>query len=125
MVYEIYYGDSRPRNVLFDIEIHLSLVEEDCATKGLWFVELHSDSFISGATDFLFEKFYHGDGFNIDEFKKDCYDLEELRGWLWETHSNHPRPVELASKDKNEWEEYVREKIYSFANKYKLNINTD
>lgn len=127
MVYQIYYGDSRPRQVLFDIEIYLSIVEEDCATKGLWFVELHSHSSISGAVDFLWETFANKGGvfFSLEEFKKDCNELEELRGWLWETHNNHPRTMKEASKDKDEWMEYIRKKIYDFAKKYGLFVNED
>ena len=125
MVYQIYYGDSRPGQVLFDIEYYLALVEEDCPTKGLWYVELHSSSFISGVVDFLFDKFYANNGFNMEEFKKDCYDFEEFRGWLWETHDNHPRPKNDAEKNKREWQKYIDEKITAFADKYGLHINRD
>ena len=127
MIYQIYYGNSRPRQVLFDIEYYLALVEDDLPTKGLWYVELHSNSFISGSIDFLWDTFANKGGvfFSLVEFKKDCHELEELRGWLWESHSNRPRPKDDAIKDEYEWGEYVREKIYSFANKYELNVNKD
>lgn len=127
MIYQIYYGDGRPRQVLFDIEYYLALVEDDCPAYGMWYVELHSNSFISGAIDFLWDTFANKGGvfFSLEEFKKDCHDLEELRGWLWEAHNNRPRLKDDAEKDKREWGEYVREKVYSFAKKYGLYVNED
>lgn len=128
MVYQIYYGDDRPRRAMFDIEIYLSLVEEDCATKGLWYVELHSNSYVSGAVEFLLDKAHHKNfenNFPFFEFKDDCHELEELRGWVWETHYNHPRTMKEASKDKDEWMEYIRKKIHDFAEKYGLYVNED
>ena len=125
MVYQIYYGDSRPRKVLFDIEYYLAISDMYISEDDKWYVELHSSSFVSGAVDFLWNAFTDKDNFNFEEFKKDCYELEELRGWIWETHDNHCRSSKEAGKDKYEWGEYIRKKIYDFANKYGLYVNED
>lgn len=129
MVYQIYYGNNRPRQVLFDIEFYTSLdeTEPDWNNEKKWYVELHSTSFISGAVDFLSNKLRTKDGmnFDIEEFKKDCYDLEELRGWLWETHNNSLRTIKEVYRDKEEWGKYIKDKIYAFADKYGLNVNED
>lgn len=129
MVYQIYYGN---REVLFDIEIYLKISEDAWDKKRLkfttdknWFVELHSNGFISGAVDFIRK---NRDLYTEDEwkqFKKDCEELEKLRGWLWETHENSPRRLDEAKKDFKEWCIYVENKIRAFADTYGLNINQD
>lgn len=133
MVYQIYYSDSRPRQILFYIEYYSALdktARKD--NKNCWYVELHSNSFISGAVEFIAQqaifnlnKSNNSLLFNFDEFKKDCYEIEELRGWLWETHDNHLRTIEEVNKDKSEWGKYLEGKIHSFADKYGLYVNED
>lgn len=133
MVYQIYYSDSRPRQVLFDIEYYSALDETvkekkpDWHDEKKWYVELHSTSFISGAVDFLANKLRTRNGldFNLEEFKRDCYDLEELRGWLWENHNNSLRTIKEVDRDKEEWGKYIKEKIYTFADKYGFYVNED
>ena len=117
MIYTISYKESR--RCLFDIEMYL---KENDLKKDEWYVELHASSFISGVVNFLME---NGNNINLKEFEDDCFELEELRGWLWETHFNHPRSMDEASKDKREWQKYVEDKIYAFAKKYGLAVNTD
>lgn len=126
MVFQIYYGDKRPRTVLFDIEIFCKS-DEFFEAKGMkehYFVELHSDAFISGTIDFLKEKL-KDDNFNLKEFKNDCENIEELRRWLWEQHDNKLRSIEDASKDKSKWTTEVKEMLMQFCNKYGIYINED
>lgn len=128
MVYQIYYGDDRPRRVMFDIEVYLAINDRHKDDEDKWYVEMHSSAYISGAVEFLMDKAHHKDfdmNFLFYEFRDDCNELEELRGWLWETHNNHPRTMKEASKDKDEWMEYIRKKIYNFAEKYSLYVNED
>lgn len=124
MYYQIYWqGGHLPHNVLFDIEMYIS---EDTANKGddyRWFVEIHSDSFADAATAFVLNRRY-GE-INWDEFMSDCHDLQELRGWLWETHDNHCRPFNEAYEDLNKWHKVIDNKINVFVNKYGLYLNTD
>lgn len=128
MVYQIYYGDDRPRRVMFDIEVYLAINDSHKDDKDKWYVEMHSSAYISGAVEFLMDKAHHKDfdmNFPFYEFRDDCNKLEELRGWLWETHNNYPRTMKEASKDKDEWMEYIKKKIYDFAEKYGLYVNED
>ena len=118
MIYQVYYGDKRPGQVLFDIEIYMK------PDKGedLWHVELHSHSFISGAIDFILDNL---DKSKRDEFKKDSEELEELRGWIWERHQNGPRMRHYANSDMRDWTAYVDAKLRGFCDKYGLHLNID
>lgn len=117
MIYQIYYGTERPRKVLFDIEFYL------CQSRdSLWYVELHSNAFISGALDFILDNL---DKTKREDFKKDCDELEELRGWVWETHRNWPRRLEDTQNDKKDWGEYIEAKLSGFCDKYGLYLNID
>lgn len=122
MVYQIYYGDKRPRETLFDIEYFLTLDESKKDTDENWYVELHSISFISGAVHFICDVLKPE---LREEFIKDCDELEELRGWIWERHNNHLRSIDDAKKDYREWMVYIEQKINTFCDKYGLNLNTD
>lgn len=122
MVYQIYYGDKRPGETLFDIEYFLTLDESKKDTDEKWYVELHSSSFISGAVHFICDVLKPE---LREEFIKDCDELEELRGWIWERHNNHLRSIDDAKKDYREWMVYIETKISSFCDKYGLNLNTD
>lgn len=122
MIYQIYYeNETGHRQVMFDIEVYISEVKEN-KNYGKWYVEMHSDSFVSGVVDFIVDKL---DRNQKDEFKTDCEELEELRGWLWETHSNYPRTMKEASDDRTIWMEYIKDKVYTFSKKYGLYVNED
>jgi len=122
MVYQIYYGEKRPRETLFDIEYFLTLDESKKNTDENWYVELHSISFISGAVHFICDVLKPE---LREEFIKDCDELEELRGWIWERHNNRLRTLDTAQKDYAEWGKYIKERIDTFCNKYGLKLNVD
>ena len=122
MVYLIYYGDNRPGETLFDIEYFITLDESKKDTDEKWYVELHSSSFISGAVHFICDVLKPE---LREEFIKDCDELEELRGWIWERHNNHLRSIDNAKKDYREWMVHIEQKINTFCDKYGLNLNTD
>lgn len=122
MVYQIYYGDKRPGEALFDIEYYLTLDESKKDTDERWYVELHSSSLISGAVHFICDVLKPE---LREEFIKDCDELEELRGWIWERHRNWLRTLDTAQKDYTEWGKYIKERIDTFCNKYGLYLNVD
>lgn len=122
MVYQIYYGDKRPSEVLFDIEYFITHNETKENTDDNWYVELHSLSFISGAINYIRNVLKPE---LVEDFIKDCGELEELRGWVWETHRNHLRTVKEAESDKIEWGKYIERKIKYFCDKYGLYLNID
>ena len=119
MVYQIYYGDERPRKVLFDIEYYLIQSDTD---KNKWMVELHSTPVLSDSVRFVRDILRPE---LVDDFIKDCAELEDLRGWIWERHMNLPRSMEDASESKKKWGKYIEGRIKYFCEKYGLHLNID
>ena len=131
MVFQIYFRErGMENNVLFDIEVYLKQEER---LGGYWQSEIHSSAFGSAFANYFFcvniqeVKNLIDKGVYISDMIKDCKELEELRGWLYERadFSNTPIEMSLASKRHKKVEEYVREKVYAFADKYNLNVNED
>lgn len=132
MVYQIYYNYEGKRKVLFDIEIYVDEYlgwspNKDDENK--WVVELKCHSSIADAVyffkDYFIDYAYECEKFYYEDFVIDAAELEELRGWLWEQHSNKIRTIDEASKDKQEWSLYVEAKVIDFCNKYGLEYNID
>jgi len=122
MVYQIYYGDKRPGETLFDIEYFLTFDESKKDTDERWYVELHSTPVLSESVRFVRNILKPE---LVEDFIKDCAELEELRGWIWERHNNRLRTMEDAQKDKTEWGKYIEERIKTFCDKYGLYLNVD
>jgi hypothetical protein len=122
MVYQIYYGDKRPGETLFDIEYFLTVDESKKDTDEKWYVELHCRPIVSESVNFIR---YILRPELVDDFIKDCAELEDLRGWIWEQHRNWLRTMDAAQKDYAEWGKYIREKVDTFCNKYGLYLNID
>ena len=99
---------------------HQTLTEL-CEKKGWEIVKVFANK-ISGAVNFICNDLNPE---LREEFIKDCDELEELRGWIWERHNNHLRSVDDAKKDYREWMVYIENKLSSFCEKYKLNLNED
>ncbi len=122
MVYQIYYGNGRPGLTLFDIEYYLTLDESKKDTDERWYVELHSSPVLSESVRFVRDILKPE---LVEDFIKDCAELEDLRGWIWERHRNWLRTMEDAQKDKTEWGKYIEERIKTFCDKYGLYLNVD
>lgn len=122
MVYQIYYGDKRPGLTLFDIEYYLTLDESKKDTNVRWYVELHSTPVLSESVRFVRDILKPE---LVEDFIKDCAELEDLRGWIWERHRNWLRTMDAAQKDYAEWGKYIRERIDTFCDKYGLYLNVD
>jgi hypothetical protein len=66
------------------------------------------------------------DGFNLDEFISDTEVIEEIRGWLWEQHSN-----KMLNYDECHARHYLvflpelKNILGDYVNKYDLYIVTD
>ena len=122
MVYQIYYGEERPRQTLFDIEYYLTLDDTKKDTDERWYVELHCRPILSESVRFVRDILKPE---LVEDFIKDCAELEDLRGWIWERHRNWNRDIDTAKKDYNTWMVHIEERINSFCDKYGLNLNTD
>ena len=123
MIYQIYYGDLNSRKVLFDIEYYITCSDEpnDMGYDNKWYLELDSYPFISNAVFFIRTLKPE----QLEEFSKDCKELEELRGCIWEKHGNRCRTLQEAEKDKKEWGVYIEDTIKKFCDKYGLFLNID
>lgn len=119
MIYKIYYGKESHRKILCEIILHTSINDRfnlDLEKNGRY-IDSHSRFFVSAFVDFMLANIEKGD-FNVEEFKKDCSEIEELRGWIWEAEGNHHRQLYA-------WQDYLEKKIYNFSNKYGLSVNED
>ena len=109
---------------LFDIEFYQakSKTEKD---KDCWYSEISCVVCVIGITHFLKDKL-NDPTFNVDEFIKDSEKIQEIRGWLWETHNN-----KLCDLDTNSQRHYhvfkpeLDEIIKSYCEKYGFSINID
>ena len=122
MVYQIYYGDNHHRQTLFDIEYYIKENEYAKDPEKKWVVELHCTPLLSESVNFVRNILRPA---LVEDFIKDCAELEDLRGWIWEQHRNWSRTMKEASNDEREWGTYIREKIDSFCDKYGLYLNID
>ena len=119
MVYQIYYGN---RKTVFDIEYYMSIDENKNDTEEKWYVELHSRPVLSESVQFVRDILKPE---LVEDFIKDCAELEDLRGWIWEKHRNRDRDIDTAEEDYNTWMVHIEERINSFCDKYGLKLNVD
>ena len=119
MVYQIYYGN---RKTVFDIEYYMTINERKNDTEEKWYVEIHSRPILSESVQFVRDILKPE---QVEEFIKDCAELEDLRGWIWEKHRNWDRDIDAAKKDYREWMVHIEERINSFCDKYGLKLNMD
>ena len=112
-------------NVLFDIEVYLT-GDGRCH----WYSEIHSHSFGSAFINYFktddMKALLENDAV-LSNMIEDTKELEELRGWLYERADigNTPMVSSLAFERHKKILEYVKEKVYAFADKYNLYVNKD
>ena len=128
-----YYLGYTPRDkqnargfVMFDIEYYKKQNEKN---KEEWYSEISCLPCVDGITMFLKDKF-NEPGFDYEQFIKDAYEIQEVRGLLyehrWNGQNNCPKP----SKDADNFHYHifgkVIEKLFDdFTKKYGLWINRD
>ena len=120
MIFEIGWGDEYPTSPLFDIEFFQNKVGDNA-----WSSELHVLPCVEGITRFLQSK-RNDDKFNYDEFISDAYEIQELRGWLYERDGN--KVTTLEENDKLHYKKrlpYLKDIFKIFANKYGLYVSED
>jgi hypothetical protein len=109
---------------LFDIEYYQAMSEKK-NDKDCWYSEIHCLTCVKGITHFLKDKL-NDPTFNVEEFINDSEIIEEIRGWLWETHDN-----KLCDLDTNTQRHYhvfkpeLDKIIKSYCKKYGFSINID
>lgn len=120
MIYYIKYKTEGNRYTMFDI----NCFEECDYSSGLWNVECDSTLIVKGLTFFLKDHF-NKDNFDFLSFIKEATELQEIRGFLWEMHSNKPTTLEKCDKFYKSFSKEIEEKIKNFVKKYGLILETD
>ena len=126
----VYYLGYTPKDkqgtrgfVMFDIEYYQKQYKEE------WYSEISCLPCVDGLTWFLKDKF-NEPGFDYEQFIKDAYEIQEVRGLLyehtWDGQDNHPK----SSKDADNFHYHifgkVIEKLFDgFTKKYGLWIGKD
>ena len=112
--------------VMFDIECYQTYNEEN---KEEWYSEICCVSCVEGLTHFLKDKF-NEPGFDYEQFIKDAYKIQEVRGLLyehnWEGQNNQPKPYKESNNFHYRVFGKVLEKLFDeFTKKYGLWIGRD
>lgn len=128
-----YYLGYTPRDkqntrgfVMFDIEYYKKQNEKN---KEEWYSEISCLPCVDGITMFLKDKF-NEPGFDYEQFIKDAYEIQEVRGLLYEHQWNGQNNCPKLSKDADNFHYHifgkVIEKLFDdFTKKYGLWINID
>jgi len=127
MTYQIYYlPNGSPEGsrgyTVFDIEYYMKQVRD----KDLWFSEIHCLPCVEGVSRFLKDQLGKED-FDFEQFIKDAYEIQELRGFLWEKHDNKPKVLKDASDFHYHGFNHEIESIFEvFVRRYDgMNLNVD
>lgn len=128
-----YYLGYTPRDkqntrgfVMFDIEYYK---KQDKKNKEEWYSEISCLPCVDGITMFLKDKF-NEPGFDYEQFIKDAYEIQEVRGLLyehrWDGQNNYPK----SSKDADNFHYHIFRKVIEklfddFTKKYGMWINID
>lgn len=121
MVYQIYYGN---RDVMFDIEFYQTESEHE-NTKGLWCSEIKVLPCVEGITRFLESK-RNDDSFDYGKFIREAYEIQELRGWLYERSGNKYCEYDVNNQfHYHTRREYIETVFNNFVNLYDLSLNVD
>lgn len=130
MVYDIdYIANDKNRYTLFDIEIWLKPRECRYENGGWvkdesWHSELKCSNNGRGIAKFVFEQIH--DEETLNNFMKDCDNINWLRGYLHEEHKNYWLPMQEASNMlyHNHLPD-IKKVIFDFADKWHFSINED
>lgn len=130
MTYYLGYTPKDKQNtrgfVMFDIEYYQKQSEKN---KEKWYSEISCLPCVDGLTWFLKDKF-NEPGFDYKQFIKDAYEIQEVRGLLyehkWEGQDNYPK----SSKESDNFHYHVFGKVIEklfddFTKKYGLWIDKD
>ena len=126
MTYQICYTpkDSSENNrafCLFDIEYYREQDEDE----NLWFSEIHCHPVVDGIVRFLKDELEH-QYFDYETFIKDATEIQEIRGLLYESFDNKPKPKDASTRfHYHVFKKVIEEILNEFAYKYDFSINRD
>ena len=118
MVIKIYYKEYK----MFDIDFYQT---KDETKADSWCSDICCCECVSGISYFLKDKL-NDKNFNLDEFINDSEVIEEIRGWLWERHSNNMCSLDLSQKRHyHEFKPELDNIVKTYCDKYGFSINVD
>lgn len=126
MTYQICYtpkdsSENKRAVCLFDIEYYRKHSEDE----NLWLSEIHCLPIVEGIVRFLKDERERQD-FDYETFIKDATEIQEIRGLLYESFNNNPKPNDASIKFHYHVFKKVIEEIFDeFAYKYDFSINRD
>ena len=109
---------------LFDIEFYCAK-NDTKNTDEAWYSELNVCTCVRGISNFLKDNINKED-FNLCTFINDSEVIEELRGWLWEKHSN--KLCTIGACEERHYHIFKPELdniINQYCHKYNLTANVD
>lgn len=111
MIFFVRYKDKN----IFDIELYWSSEFDEPE------LELHVTTIPETLIDYVMKVLKYSSENTIEQFKKDCHDITELRGWLWEqfkikTPKN--REERYDSEQYNKAAEYIETLLEVFKKRY-------
>ena len=130
MTYYLRYTPRDKQNtrgfVMFDIEYYKKQNEKN---KEEWYSEISCLPCVDGITMFLKDKF-NEPGFDYEQFIKDAYEIQEVRGLLYEHQWNGQNNCPKSSKDADNFHYHIFRKVIEklfndFTKKYGMWINID
>jgi hypothetical protein len=108
--------------VMFDIEYYQEKSHYD---PEKWISEISCLPCVDGLTLFLKDKFSEP-GFDYKQFMEDAYEIQEIRGFLWERNDNHPREKDDANNfHYHMFGKAIKEIFDEFCKKYGLWMGID
>lgn len=126
MTYQIYYIPKGEQNnsrgyTLFDIEYY----QEQSNNSKDWFSEINCLPVVEGIAYFLKDSLNNKD-FIFEDFVKESDEIQEIRGLLYECYDNKPKShIDAHHFHYHIFGKVLKEKVYTFANKYDLFVNID
>lgn len=121
MTIDINYG----KYTLFDIEYYITQFENSKDKTNSWHSELSSCTRVKGISKFLQDKLGNTK-FDVDEFIRDSEEIQELRGWLWEKHSNNLTDMNSCSdRHYHVFKPELDQIIDNYCKNYGFTINID
>ena len=126
MTYQIYYIPKEEQNnsrgyTLFDIEYY----QKQNNNSKDWYSEISCLPIVKGIAYFLKDALNNKD-FIFEDFIKESDKIQEIRGLLYEHYNNKPKPhIDAQHFHYQIFGKVLKEKVYTFANKYGLFVNID
>lgn len=119
MIYKIWNGQEK----LFDIDFYIKKNEpsKECGEGPMFYSEINVAPCLEG----LFKFVTCNSELSLDEFIKDSEYIDDLRAWLWETHTNRCVILPEAEKRHMVLRLELKDILDDYCKNYGFQITTD